>query len=295
MYDICKIIGRYALKSMLYEVSATPKPGLVDRNNNGAHKDMDFFSFMSSSAALAPYFTECAMTGAKFQGGNACELFRSLRPLGIAAEKQMLIATGNVNTHKGLIFSLGLISAAAAFCWKDKGTARPDINEICDKVSLMTVGLCSRELQLSDKSDGLSNGEKVFKKFGAKGIRGEVEGGFPTVRKYSLPVLTALCREKSLPLNDILVHTLLHIMTVNEDTNILARHDTKILNYVKEYSAKVLGSGGMLTEYGRKEVYEMDRRFIKDNISPGGSADLLAVTVMFYLLSCNIRGIFTGM
>jgi triphosphoribosyl-dephospho-CoA synthase len=74
-------------------------------------------------------------------------------------------------------------------------------------------------------------------------------------------------------------------MAVNEDTNILARHDMETLVYVKEYAARVLDSGGMLTESGREEVYEMDRRFIKENISPGGSADLLAVTVMFYLLS----------
>jgi triphosphoribosyl-dephospho-CoA synthase len=327
MNDKCNIIGKYALKSLLFEVSATPKPGLVDRNDNGAHSDMDFFSFLSSSAALAPYFIECARAGAGFEGEDLCELFRRLRHLGMAAEKDMLVATGNVNTQKGLIFSLGIICAASALCWKGTGTANLDTDEICERISLMTRGICERELGSSKKTINLTNGEKVFKKYGVKGVRGEAEAGFPTVRKHALPVMESLCREESicrdgilpfnsilaqtcktrelslqhkpqepspryrdgvLPFNDILVQTLLHIMAVNEDTNILARHGMETLNYVRKYAARILDLGGMLTEQGRKGIHEMNRVFIEKNISPGGSADLLAVTIMFYLLSHHI-------
>src|SRR4051812_47765287 len=105
-------ISQKALLSLLYEVSASPKPGLVDRYNQGAHKDMDFFTFMASSAALSNYFNDCVAEGVKYSGQNPQELFFSLRSLGVDAEKSMFEATDNVNTHKGLIFSLGIICAA---------------------------------------------------------------------------------------------------------------------------------------------------------------------------------------
>lgn len=283
--ELCEMIGRYAVMSLLYEVSATPKPGLVDRFNQGAHKDMDFFSFMASSAALSSYFSKCALQGAEFQGNNHRELFESLRPVGLEAEKAMFRATGGVNTHKGLIFSLGIIGAAAACCQKEKEGQSPDVEDICAKVSQMTQGLCSRELASMDKTDGLTHGEMLYKRYGFRGIRGEVESGFPTVRNFSLPVLVKLKSMKTYPLNDILVQTLLHLMAVNEDTNIAARHDKETLAYVRKYASEVLDIGGMFTPTGMKMVEEMDKEFIKRNISPGGSADLLAVTIMFDLLS----------
>ena len=287
--EICGMIGQYALQSMLYEVTATPKPGLVDRANQGAHMDMDFFSFMASSAALAPYFVRCALQGVEFHEDNIQGLLQILRPIGIEAEKAMFRATGGVNTHKGLVFSLGIVSAAAAFCWKEKAPARPNVNDIFQKVSQMTQGLCSQELSSMEKTDGLTHGESIYKKYGAKGIRGEVEAGFPTVRTVSLPVLEKLYSTKVHSVNDILVQTLLHLMAVNDDTNVLARQDKNTLDYVKDYAIEVLGAGGIFTATGRERIYEMDREFIKMNISPGGSADLLAITIMFNLLSEGVK------
>lgn len=281
----CETIGQYAVMSLLYEVSATPKPGLVDRFNQGAHKDMDFFSFMASSAALSSYFIKCSLQGVEFQGDNPQELFERLRPIGMEAEKAMFRVTGGVNTHKGLIFSLGIISAAAACCRKEKEGQSPDVEEICTKISRMTRGLCSRELDSMNKTDGFTHGETLYKRYGFRGIRGEVENGFPTVRNYSLPVLVKLKSMKTYPLNDILVQTLLHLMAVNEDTNIAARQDKETLDYVRRYATEVLDVGGMFTATGMKRVEEMDGDFIKRNISSGGSADLLAVTIMFDLLS----------
>jgi triphosphoribosyl-dephospho-CoA synthase len=90
---------------------------------------------------------------------------------------------------------------------------------------------------------------------------------------------------KTLHLNDILVQVLLHLMAVNEDTNIVARHDLETLEFVHHKAIKVLDLGGIMTPKGLQMTHEMDREFIDRNISPGGSADLLAVTVMFDLLS----------
>ena len=280
-------ISQKALLSLLYEVSASPKPGLVDRFNAGAHKDMDFFTFMESSAALSNYFNKCVGEGAKYSGGNPQELFNALRIIGIEAEKAMFEATNNVNTHKGLIFSLGIICAAVSCCMMESERKNVDTETICTKVSQMTQGLCMRELTYLNKTEGLTYGEKLYQNYGLKGIRGEVENGFPTVRNYALPVLTELKSLKTLAWNDILVQTLLHLMAVNEDTNIVARHDLKTLEFVQHYSLRILDSGGMLRKDGVQMINEMDKEFIERNIRPGGSADLLAVTVMFDLLSIN--------
>ncbi|MDD2498770.1 MAG: triphosphoribosyl-dephospho-CoA synthase CitG [Desulfitobacteriaceae bacterium] len=285
MTELCEAVGRCAVTALLYEVSASPKPGLVDRFNQGAHQDMDFFSYMASSAALSSYFIKCTFQGAEFSGDKPEKLFESLRPLGIEAESAMFRATEGANTQKGLIFSLGIICAASAWCLNEKKDYRLEAKEICKKVSRMTEGLCSRELYSMDKMEGFTHGESQYKKYGFRGIRGEVEDGFPTVRSYSLPVLGQLKSMKLYRLNDILVQTLLHLMAVNEDTNIAARHDMETLSYVREYASKALKAGGMFTPEGINIVCEMDKDFIKRNISPGGSADLLAITIMFELLN----------
>jgi triphosphoribosyl-dephospho-CoA synthase len=186
--DFCKKIGQYAIMSLLYEVSATPKPGLVDRYNQGAHKDMDFFTFMSSSASLIYFFSDCAELGLEYAGKSPKELFQTLRGTGRKAEIAMLEATGGANTHKGLIFSLGTICAAASCSIEENGERGIDIDAICTKVSLMTKGLCFKELASIKETEGLTHGEKLYLKYGVKGIRGEVEGGFPTVRNQALPI-----------------------------------------------------------------------------------------------------------
>lgn len=280
-----KMISQKAQLALLYEVSASPKPGLVDRFNSGAHKDMDFFTFMASSAALGPYFSICAAEGMKLPGRRPQELFRALRDIGRQAEKIMFEATGGINTHKGLIFSLGMICAAATNCMKENRTGKVDIEAICQKVSIMTEGLCLRELDGMRKAEGLSNGERLYKQYGFRGIRGEVESGFLTVRRYALPVLQQMKSIGNYTRNDRYVQTLLHLMAVNEDTNIAARVDSEKLEYVRRYARDVLDAGGMFSSQGVELVYEMDRRFTEENISPGGSADLLAVTIMLDLLS----------
>ncbi|MDK2809969.1 MAG: triphosphoribosyl-dephospho-CoA synthase [Petroclostridium sp.] len=283
-FDICEQISQYAVESLLYEVSATPKPGLVDRRNAGAHKDMDYFTFMSSTAALAHYFYKSAVLGAEAAQKDPADLFNNLRALGIEAEKRMFEATGGVNTHKGLVFSLGIICAAAASCYFENNGSKLDCEIISSKIIKMTRGLSERELTASQNKEKMTYGEKIYKKYGIKGIRGEAESGYSTVLSTSLPVMRELVNSRAADINDILVQVLLYLMTVSEDTNVIARHDLCILEYVKEYARRALSLGGIFTEEGRKIIYEMDEDFIKKNISPGGSADLLAVTVMFYLL-----------
>ncbi|WIV10484.1 triphosphoribosyl-dephospho-CoA synthase CitG [Proteiniborus sp. MB09-C3] len=285
-FGFCEYISEIAIKSMLLEVSATPKPGLVDRNNSGAHKDMDFYTFMESCASQTFTFYKCALEGLKFEGKDKKELLRIIRPIGIEGENKMFNATRGVNTHKGLVFSLGIISAAAGLQYREAKNQKIDVEDICRRVMEITEGIVSRELEHLSKGS-LSYGEELFKKHGIKGIRGEVEAGFPTVRNHSLPLFREFMKYEG-DINDSLVQVLLHLMAITEDINILGRHGLDELEYTRTAAKEVLSLGGMLTEKGRRKVLELDKEFIRRNISPGGSADLLAVTLILYFLENSL-------
>jgi triphosphoribosyl-dephospho-CoA synthase len=281
-YEIAEYIGHLAQKSVLYEVSASPKPGLVDRYNSGAHKDMDYFTFLRSSAAISEEFKAMASIGTLIKENQLKDVLEMIRPIGIKAEEKMLQATSGVNTHKGIIFSIGIICAAAGFLMKKTGMYSVEAETLCDTVKEITNGLCEREFSNIDDKKQLSNGEKLYKRYGLKGIREEVESGFETVISKGLPVIRENINERNV--NDVLVHALLNIMTVSQDSNIVWRHNMHALNYVMDYSKMVLDNGGMFSDEGKKNIIDMDKTFIEKNISPGGSADLLAVTIMLSLI-----------
>lgn len=279
--EFCEKISSFAIKSILYEVSATPKPGLVDRNNSGAHRDMDFFTFLSSSSVLSLYFYNCTNQGILFQSGDYRDLLKALRPLGIKAEEDMLKATKGVNTHKGMIFSQGIIAAASGSLYSEE--KKLTLENMIGRIKKITKGI-SRELKDIEEKSQLTYGEKLFIKYGVKGIRGEVEEGFPTVVNYSYPVFKTLIGEKDYPINDILVQTLLSLMTGTKDSNILGRHDMETLKLVQARAKEALELGGVFTKLGKEFINKLDKEFIGKNISPGGAADLLAVTMMIYMI-----------
>lgn len=282
--EFCIHISQTAIKSMLYEVAATPKPGLVDRSNSGAHSDMNFYTFMASSSVLHFTFYECALAGLNHGQRNIRELLDAIRPIGARGEHMMFSATSGINTHKGLIFSLGIISAAAGYIYGRNNNMTIEPDEVCHIVTAMTEGITDRELMHIGKKEKLTYGEHLFKEYGIKGIRGEVEAGFPTVLTIGLPALEELMDDGSANLNDILVQVLLNIMTEAEDSNVIGRNGLEALEYVKTSARMALEAGGMLSEEGRKIIYKQDEEFIKRNISPGGSADLLAITMMLYFM-----------
>ena len=273
-----------ALKSILFEVAATPKPGLVDRDNQGAHSDMDFFTFMASSAALSSVFAECSRKGLDYPSADFPGLLSWIRPIGLAAEKRMFQATGGVNTHKGLVFSLGIICAAAGSIYRDTGNQVFTAEQISNRVKEIGAGITARELKNIDRSRARTKGEKLYLQYGVKGVRGQVESGYSTVIAVALPVLKEMRREHSIALNNAFIQVLLHLMTVTEDSNVIGRLGLAMLDEMQARAKKALYLGGILTEEGRKYIEQMDRDFIMRGISPGGSADLLAVTIMLYLL-----------
>ena len=279
--QVVEKIGTTALTAMLMEAACTPAPGLVDRDNSGAHHDMDFFTFQQSSAALAPAMFRCAMAGWEHQGKPE-DLLPILRRIGEQAEKNMFAVTQGVNTQKGLLFLLGILAAATARILKVT-RQKPLAESIVEEAARISSGLVSRELAnlKLTKDRKLTAGERLFLAHGATGIRGEIEAGLPTVIFKGLPCFRESINA-GLSLNDALVHALIGIMSQTQDTTILHRHGPDTLDAVKQDSAAILDAGGMMSEKGRRMVFELDGHYSSIGISPGGSADLIAATYFLH-------------
>ncbi len=278
-------IGNAFLKGILLEVSAYPKPGLVCAKSMGAHKDMNILTFMISSATIGPAFYLCAQTGRDHQG-KLKELFQNIRKIGVRYEKELMLSTKGVNTQRGILFAAGIMCAAAGYLSRYKETY--SIDEVFGTVSEMAEGIVCQELMCLQRLNKkrYTAGEQLYLKYQVTGIRGEVESGFPSVRNVGLPVFKGVL-QRSKTLNECLVHTLLALMACVEDTTILWRKDKDALLAVQKSAQKILDKGSIYTSHGRREIYELNKEFIKENISPGGSADLLSITVGSYLLENN--------
>ena len=271
--DRSRRIGAVAAKALLYEVCITPKPGLVDRANRGAHTDMDIFTFMGSTAVLQPYFSDCAGIG--MEGHSPAETFEKIRLRGMLAEGEMLRETAGINTHKGAIFTVGLACAAAG------QLETFDTEQLLAKCAAMTWGLTAKDFRQITPASARTAGEKLYAEYGITGIRGQAEAGFPAVKQYGLPVLEkGLAR--GLDMDRAGAAALLAILAHTDDTNLITRSDRE----TQQSTAKSLAEMLEKDPYPDGEkLAELDRRFVEKNLSPGGSADLLALTLFLYFLS----------
>jgi len=273
-------IGSAFVAGALLEVSLHPKPGLVTPRSNGAHADMGLQTFMVSTAAIAPGFYRCAEAGYGHAGGIET-LLPEVRAIGREYEELLLASTRGVNTQRGLLFSGGILCAAAG--WLSRSQAEISTTRLFNAAAAMTAGLCTRELGGADGRSPATAGEYLHERFGVRGIRGEVEDGFPTVALAGLPAFEA-AREAGAPLDTVLLHTLISLMAVTEDTTVLWRGGRTALDFVRTKARAALDLGGALTEAGVNAIRRLDDECIARNISPGGSADLLAVTVGVHAL-----------
>ncbi len=270
----CNHIAQIAQQSLLYEVCTTPKPGLVDCRNTGSHKDMDLFTFMASSAALFPYFYRSAEIGTQTRHLPPAEVFTRLRFPGKLAEQAMFGVTGGVNTHKGSIFSLGILCAAAGRLGP-KGRKPESLSALCKE---MTQGLVSRELE--GISSASTTGEQLYVKHGISGARGQAENGYQQVLEIGLPVLQKGLTA-GLDLNEAGCAALLALIAATEDTNLIRRSSLSEQKAITEQMKVLLEEN----PYPSKAVLEqLDDSFIRNNLSPGGCADLLAITYFLHLL-----------
>ena len=261
-------IAKIAEKSLILEVETTPKPGLVDLNNSGSHTDMDVGTFRKSATALVPYFSKCFEIGAETKKQTAEATFLELRAAGLMAEKAMYEATGGINTHKGVIYSLGVLLGAIGRLWT-AGRPIADISRILTEASILVQKSPAVDF---DIASGATAGERLFIQRGLTGIRGEVASGFSSVVNHSLPIYEAGIADE-LSQNDAGVQALLKLISIIEDTNVYHRGGAGGAQFAKQYAASLLSS-----TFDQNAVNQMDDEFIKRNLSPGGAADLLAIT-----------------
>jgi len=266
-------ISSRAMAALLYEAAATPKPGLVDRDNSGAHKDMDFYTFQSSAVSLNQFFEEFTLLGIRNHERPCREVFSLIRPVGIQAEEVMLEATKGVNTHKGMIFSLGIFCCVLGYLY---GNGIPFSEEaFVNTCKQMTAGLLD-DFKGVTAENARTHGERLYILYGITGIRGEAANGYPAVFSVALPAFREYKRQ-GFSVNDAGVLTLLHIIAGSEDTNIIARSDYETMKNIQKQVRGLLDGGVAKQDY-ISVIRELDRQFIEKNISPGGSADVLALT-----------------
>ncbi|MFV0353095.1 MAG: triphosphoribosyl-dephospho-CoA synthase CitG [Oscillospiraceae bacterium] len=270
-------IQHLAQKALLMEVDTTPKPGLVDRSNNGAHYDMDIHTFYASTRAISPFFKTFALQGLICTKPLPCFL-EELRPTGLLAEKAMCAATNGINTHKGAIFSLGILCAAAGYVYANKQAL--DVAEICHTAAHIAAPALA---QIQNMSFPLTNGEKAFTQNNLTGARGEAASGFKTVLCHGLPALQRALAG-GLSLNDAGAICLLHILASAQDTNVAARASGSTLQAIQQRLQNKLNIGANYADL-LAFAAELDTEFIGQNLSPGGSADLLAVTYFLHFIS----------
>jgi len=277
-------IGSACLSGILLEVSAHPKPGLVTARSMGAHADMDQQTFMLTSAAIAPCFHRCASIGLSHRG-DAAELLQPVRAVGRDYDALLLAASNGVNTQRGALFALGITAAAAGRAYQ--GDTATNSQQIFAQAAAITCGLVQREL-IARQTSPATAGELLHARHGTRGIRGEVEGGFPTVAAHGLPTLRAAI-EAGHGLNRALVHTLISLIAETEDTTVLWRGGPAALTFVQDGARRIRDQGGALTPQGLALIHAFDAACIARRISAGGAADLLAVTIAVHLIE---RGCF---
>lgn len=255
------LVADLAERALRLELDTTPKPGLVDRRDNGAHKDMDYALMSKSISALRPYLTRLAVESAKDIDPV------KIKEIGIEAEKAMLKATSGVNTHKGALFCIGLSVAAAS----NLASATGSVQVYSFKE------LVSRAASEIPSARG-THGAEAKRSFKAVGALENARAAYPELFTDWLPYY------RSLEGDPFRCHkTLLHIMTTLDDTNILHRRGAEGLAHAEAEAAR------LLEDFSESGLSSLNKDFIRENISPGGSADMLSLTIFIESIINNIH------
>lgn len=276
------IIGHLASMALQAELDTTPKPGLVDRNDNGAHRDMDHALMQRSIQALHPYFVRLAQLGFTDKQPFHDEIVN----IGIEAEREMFKATGGVNTHKGALFSIGLAAVALAgesFCRITQaercGTmAYNDVNS--KQIQSLSNSIASLARLFPDTNG--THGSKAKANNILKGALDNAREGYTQLFKAWLPFYIDRIAEGD---NYALHKTLLRIMCDLDDTNIVYRTSMETMQEVKAEARQMLDTSRNIVNF-EAALQAMNTDYIHRNISPGGSADMLSLVVF---LSCVVR------
>lgn len=273
-----------AAKALFIEVQLAPKPGLVDRFDNGAHQDMHLFTFTESILALQPYFYEYAHAGFTHQG-SALELFDKVRHIGQKAEKAMLTATKGINTHKGANFSFALILAAVGKYLQNHTLPLnlADSQIIRQYIQQMTKHLMQTDFQKAKHKANLTNGERLFIEYGITGIRGQAATGYPDLFDHLLPFLRQYLPIKK---ESQLLRGLLFLMSTIEDSNLIHRGGLSAWKMVQEETTLI----HLINDETQfiNQLKQYNQSLIARHLSPGGAADLLSLAIFWLILEDKI-------
>jgi triphosphoribosyl-dephospho-CoA synthase len=259
-----RAIPRHAIAALHAELVLAPKPGLVCPGDPGSHDDMDATTMMRSIASLRHGF------GALVQAGADGAPFARLQAIGIAAEDAMLRATGGVNTHRGAIFTLGLIAAAAGQCIAQHAT----IDDAALRAAVRGWGPALAAWPVA----GTTHGRAMAARHGAGGARREAAAAFPTLFDRILPALRRARAEGS-DERGARLHALMTAIATVEDTNLLYRGGVDGLRDAQSAARDFLAAGGVARPDRDAALRAIGRRFVARRLSPGGSADLLAAAL----------------
>jgi triphosphoribosyl-dephospho-CoA synthase len=256
-------IADLAAAAIRAEADLTPKPGLVDQRGSGAHTDMDLAMLHASAESLRISFAECASVAMQSVPGP--ELRARLGEIGRAGEQAMLAATGGVNTHRGALWALGLLSAGAAL---GGGPAR------AVEVAARLAAIPDRHTPAAPKS----HGARARLRYGVSGAAGEAQAGFPHVRLQALPALRT-ARRSGADEGTARLEALLSLMATLDDTCVLHRGRPAGLRALQAGAQAVVDAGGLRTPEGRRRFTALDDMCLTRRLSPGGSGDLLSATL----------------
>ena len=263
-------LGSLVVAALIDEARLSPKPGLVDSRGSGAHHDLDLGLMERSALALGPAFVAMAEAGAS-AGAPTRALRETLGRLGRDAEARMLAATGGVNTHRGAVWALGLLAAAAAVQRRDGGP-------VPAAAVAETAGTIARHADRGAPAFTHHRGERACRRFNVAGARGQAQAGFPHVMRLGLPEL-ARSRARGDGETSARLNALLAIISELDDTCVLSRGGRAGLTGIQHAATRVLAEGGAATLRGRRALRRLDQEAIAGNLSPGGAADLLAATL----------------
>jgi len=255
------LLGDLAARALRMELDAPLKPGLVCPDSNGAHSDMDYALMLKSIEAIRPFFPKMVLAA------DAAHL----RQLGIDAEKAMLEATGGVNTHRGAIFSLGLVLNASG-----RLVEKPHTKLIIQKRVAETARvLFDNPLNGSDLQQ--THGREAVRRYGVMGAREMALDGYKDILAFSLPYYSGIRREAF-----AVQKTLLFLISTLDDTCMIHRTGYERAEKLRDEAAEVFG---IVAHNGDDALTEslltgLCRRFAEENASPGGAADMLSLTIL---------------
>ncbi|WP_338844748.1 triphosphoribosyl-dephospho-CoA synthase MdcB [Massilia sp. W12] len=257
-------LARLALRSLYQELALFPKPGLVSLVDSGSHSDMDASSFLRSLFAIRHYFRAIALAGWR---GAA---FAELRQLGMQAEHAMLRATGGVNTHRGAIFSLGLLCAAAARV-QGQGLAIDAQNWRAALRQHWGGDLLAHQSRQFDDS----HGARMAQRYACGGARAQAAQAFPLLFEYALPLMQAELQQGR-PVQEARLHTLFALIATLPDSNLLYRGGVPGAAFARNAAQDWLQAGACQAPDWQARALALHHAFIARRLSPGGAADMLA-------------------